>query len=141
MKIINEMLIVFLALFTLSCSNMKEKEGLRDSLSCNLGLKDKLTYLIIYSEESHTSDATRQVARCIGCTKSTIDRILNGEMQPTPLMQNEVDIVFRSALKKKNLKDLDKSLNFWQRNIAFWYSPDTIDNYSHTINPLFEEIP
>lgn len=141
MKRITSIFIIFISLLILSCSNKKDKETLSEALSYNLSLNDKLTYLIIYSDKSDTQDATRQVARCIGCTKSTINRILNGEMQPTPLMQNEVDIVFRYALKKKNLKQIDKSLNFWQRNVAFWYSPDTTDNYSRTINPLFEEIP
>lgn len=66
---------------------------------------------------------------------------MNGEMLPTPLMQNEIDNVFRAALKKQGLKSLDKTLNFWERNIFFWHTPDTIDVYLTTINPLYEEIP
>ena len=81
------------------------------------------------------------MARAIGCTKSSVNRVLKGEVQPSPLMQNEVDNVFRASLRKESLKSLDKTLNFWERNIAFWHSPDTIDVYITTINPLYEEMP
>lgn len=124
-----------------SCSEDKQKDNISESLSSNLSLNEKIKFLIIYSDEKDLFDAERQVARTIGCTKSSINRILNGEMQPTPLMQVEVENVFRGALKKKSLKSMDKSLNFWKRYIAFWHTPDTTDVYLNTINPLYEEIP
>lgn len=125
----------------LSCSDDTQKNALSDSLSSSLSFNEKLKFLIIYSDEGSIPDATRQVARTIGCTKSSISRILNGEMYPTPLMQNEVNNIFMASLKKNSLKSLDKTLNFWERNIAFWHSPDTTDIYLNTINPLYEEIP
>lgn len=125
----------------MSCSDGKQKDSISESLSNNVSLNEKLKFLIIYSDEKDIPNATRQVARTIGCTKSSINRVLDGEMLPSPLMQNEVDNVFRAALKKKSLKSLDKTLNFWQRNFAFWHSPDTTDIYTSTINPLYEEIP
>lgn len=131
---------ILLILLT-SCSDGTQKDSISESLTNNLSLNEKLKFLIIYSEEESLLDAKRQVARTIGCTQSSINRILNGEMLPSPLMQNEVDNVFRAVLHKNSLRSLDKSLNFWQRNIAFWHSPDTTDIYLTTINPLYEEIP
>lgn len=137
----NLLLIFSLSMILLSCSDSKEKVAISDSLSSSLSFNEKLKFLIIYSDEQSISDATRQVARTIGCTKSSISRVLNGETQPSPLMQIEVDNIFRAVLKKDDLKSLDKTLNFWQRNIMFWYSPDTTDIYLNTINPLYEDIP
>ena len=137
----NLLLICCISMLLLSCSDGSEKKSISDSLSNSLSFNEKLRFLIVYSDETSIPSATRQVARTLGCTKSSISRVLNGEMQPTPLMQMEVDNAFRAALKKKSLKKLDRTLNFWQRNIAFWYNPDTTDIYLNTINPLYEEIP
>lgn len=130
-----------ISVLLLSCSDEMQKDAVSDSLSSSLSFNDKLKYLIVYSDEESLPDATREVSRTIGCTKSSINRVLSGEMRPTPLMQNEIDNVFRASLKKKSLKSLDKTLNFWERNIAFWHTPDTVDVYLTTINPLYEEIP
>lgn len=124
-----------------SCHEDTSKNDVLESLSTNISYKEKIQFLLVHSNESSLPDATRQVSRTIGCTKSTLDRVLSGEMYPTPLMQNEIDNVFRASLKNKSLKSLDKTLNFWQRNVAFWHTPDTTDLYSGTINPLYEEIP
>lgn len=142
MKKKNILILLILSSIFLSCSDrLKEKGSISDSLSASLSFNDKLNFLIVYSDEKSIPDATRQVARAIGCTKSSINRVQNGEMLPSKLMQNEVDNVFRESLKKKSLKSLDKTLNFWERNIFFWHSPDTTDIYLTTINPLYEEIP
>lgn len=142
MRKIHRLLILFsISFLFLSCSDGKEKDAIFDSISSCLSCNEKLKFLIVYSDESSLQDATRQVARAIGCTKSSVNRVLKGEVQPSPLMQNEVDNVFRASLRKESLKSLDKTLNFWERNIAFWHSPDTIDVYITTINPLYEEMP
>lgn len=142
MKSKHIVLLLLLSAIFLSCGDKKkDKADISDSLSRSLSFNDKLNFLIIYSEEKSLPDAIRQVARTIGCTKSSIIRVQSGEMLPSQLMQNEVDNVFRDALRKKSLKSLDKTLNFWERNLFFWHSPDTTDVYLTTINPLYEEIP
>lgn len=141
MKIKHMLLLIAVSTLFLSCSEEKQKDAISDSLSSSLSFNDKLKFLIVYSDEESISDAKRQVARTIGCTKASISRVLNGEMRPSPLMQNEIDNVFRASLKKKSLKSLDKTLNFLERNFMFWHTPDTVDVYLTTINPLYEEIP
>ena len=141
MKTLQTLLVIAISMLLLSCSDEKQKDVISDSLSSNLSYNEKLKFLIIYSDENTIEDATRQVARTIGCTKASINRILNGEMLPSALMQNEINNVFREILKKRSLKSLDKTLNFWERNIAFWHTPDTTDLYITTINPLYEEMP
>ena len=127
-------------LFT-SCNNNHEKDAICNSLTSNLNINEKLRLLILYSDEADIQNATRQVARTIGCTKSSVLRIIDGETLPSMLMQTEVDNVFRETLRKKSLKSLDKTLTFWDRNILLWHKPDTTDLYTTTINPLYEVIP
>lgn len=141
MKIKHLLILFTFPIIFLSCSDDKEKDTLSESLSSSLSFNEKIKFLIVYSDEESIPDATRQIARTIGCTKSSINRVMNGETRPSPVMQNEIDNIFRAALKKKNLKSLDKTLNSWQRNFAFWHTADTVDVYLTTINPIYEEIP
>ena len=142
MKLVLYFLITSSFIILCACNSASQEiDEIKTSLVSSTSTIDKINFLIIYSGDNDIDNAKRKVARSIGCTKSSINRVLNSEVIPSPLMQSELNNVYFGALNNKSLKSMDKTLNFWHKYLIFWHTPDTTDIYTATVNPLFEEIP